>query len=154
MGIPVLRFTLSHTPKAAIITSISLPGLASGVNIAGANTDWITGATPTVNLPGTGPTTLVTSDMWANDYNFLPGRSYTFNYSLPFSFGANTIGKTIVFVILDATDAVLIADSKSVSGTIGTHSDTSTFTAPAGAVKYGFYVSVFNGLTNAGSTVV
>jgi hypothetical protein len=146
------RFTLSHTPKQSVSSDIDLPDNSEGENVAGANTDWITGSNPSVSLPGTGPTTTVRSDVWAVGYTFSTGLEYTINYSIDYNTHANTSGNNLQFVVLDGADNILYSENKSVGTGAGSVNSSSTFTAPAGAVKYGFWVSVFNILSNSGSS--
>lgn len=146
------RFTLSHTPKQSVSSDIDLPDNSEGENVAGANTDWTAGSNPSVSLPGTGPTTTVRSDIWAIGYTFSTGLQYTINYSVDYNTNANTSGNNLQFVVLDGADNILYSENKSVGVGVGSVNSSSTFTAPAGAVKYGFWVSVFNILSNAGSS--
>lgn len=153
MGNPVFRFTLSHTPRQSVSTSITIPPNSEGVNIAGSDTDWVTGNNPAVSLPGTGPTTTVRSDKWANDYGFGTGLSYTISYSVDYNINANTSSRTLRFLVLDIANNILVDDGKTFPGSgSGTLNESTTFTAPGGAVKFGFIVSVFNIISNAGSS--
>lgn len=130
-------------------SSIDLPALSSGVNIAGPDTDWITGVNPSVQLsaPGAG---IRSSDIWANEYSFVAGNSYDFSFSINYSFNSN-VSAEIKFVLLDASNNILdTITSPDLSGSAGIYTGPVSFTAPSGAVKYGFYVisSSISGFTD------
>lgn len=135
-------------------SSISIPALSTGVNIAGPNTNWSAGANPSVTLPAPDPTTTVRSDVWAIGYSFIEGNTYTITpVQIDYSFGANTTTRRINFVVLDSGNNILFQYNSGSLSQIGTFTTPATFVAPAGAIKFGYYVTVYNILANAGSTV-
>lgn len=144
------RFTLSHTPKQSVSSDIDLPDNSEGENIAGSGNDWSEGVNPEVTVSGT--IGIRQSDIWANAFTFSSGLDYTVNYSIDYSIHANVISTVVHFVILDGADNILFDDSESILSTgSGTLNTSSSFTAPGGAVKYGFYIVINNVLSNAGS---
>jgi hypothetical protein len=145
------RFTLSHTPRQSVSSNVDLPDNADGLNIPGVGSNWTEGSSPSVAVSGSIGSQ--SSDTWANDFTFGTGLSYTINYSLNYNINVNVISHTVTFVVLDGANNVLHSDIKNFPGTgVGTLNESSTFTAPGGAVKYGFFVTVLNILSNAGST--
>lgn len=151
MGVPVFRFRLSHTPKTSVSTGITIPPNSDGENIAGSGNDWTTGNNPAVTVSGSIGSRQ--SDIWANDYGFGTGLSYTINYTIDYNINGNVISTTVNFVVLDVANNILVTDGKSILSTgSGTLNDSSTFTAPGGAVKFGFYIVIVNAISNAGSS--
>ncbi len=132
LGAPLIPGTTS---------SVSLPPLSSGVNIAGSNHDWTTGANPSVEITGNGTQN---SDPWANDFSFIVGNSYTFTPNLSYSIDVNTITASISFEILDSSNSVLYSSTSGNLSGSGNYTTPITFLAPAGAVKYGFRVTTFS----------
>lgn len=127
---------------SALESSIALPSLSSGVNIAGPDTDWTTGVNPSVNLVY-GGAGITLSDIWANNYAFIAGNTYNLAFSIDYVFGASAVNATIRFVLLDAANNVLdTINSSNLAAGSGTYVGPVSFTAPEGAVKYGFYVRV------------
>lgn len=127
---------IDGTPDIPGVTSaITLPALSSGVNIAGPDTDWTTGSNPNVTLIGFGSQQ---SDIWANSYSFITGYSYIFTPNIDFVGDANTFFSKIVFVLLDASNNILIENTFDCPTLSGTYTTPISFTAPSGAVKYGF----------------
>jgi hypothetical protein len=151
VGNPVFRFRLSHTPKTSVSTGITIPPNSDGENIAGSGDDWTTGNNPAVTVSGSIGSRQ--SDIWANDYGFGTGLSYTINYAIDYNINGNVISTTVNFVVLDVANNILVTDGKSIVSTgSGTLNESSTFTAPGGAVKFGFYIVIVNALSNAGSS--
>lgn len=126
---------INGTPDIPGITSaISLPSLASGVNIAGSDTDWTTGSSPTVTLSGIPE---ASSDIWANSYAFITGYSYSFTPNISID-GLSVFLTKIIFVILDSSNNILYQNVFNPSDE--PFDDVITFTAGSGYAKYGFKV--------------
>jgi hypothetical protein len=154
-----MRFAIFAKEQSGILEipesteTITLPTLSSGVNIPGPDTDWVTGANPSIILSGGGPPEDVRSDIIAWDYVFIPGYEYNFILDIDYNFHANTLIANIVFVVLDASNAELLAyPSGNLASSSGTYAGPETFTAPSTAAKYGIRVNTF-GVLNPTSTV-
>jgi hypothetical protein len=145
-----MRFAIFAKEQSGIIEipesteAITLPSLSTGVNIAGPDTDWTTGANPSVTLIGGAGLEDADSDIIAWDYAFVEGNEYDFTLNIDYVFHANTITARINFVILDASDNQLsIYPSSNLTSTSGTYTGPINFVAPAGAAKYGIRVRTF-----------
>jgi len=119
-------------------TSVTLPALSSGVNIAGSGIDWATGASPNVSLPWLASDAGVTklSDIWAENFAFISGNSYSISVTWS---GTNILALNITITfyiyILDSSNNIL--NSYSVDVTTGaSRTDTITFIANPSCVKY------------------
>lgn len=122
-------------------SAITLPPVSSGVNIPGVYTDWITGASAVATLTGTSNKR---SDIWANIYSFTPGNSYTITPDIEYHIGGNDFDARIYFVVLDSSNNILISAISSLLSGNGTYATPETFTAPLGAVRYGYFVTTFS----------
>lgn len=123
-----------------LVSPITLPPLSDGVNIAGSGTNWTPGANPSISQAfGFNP---AESDKWANLYTFIEGRTYTFTVSIDYDFVGGTTNNFIVFVALDSLNDTLthFFSPEFAGGSSGTYVGPISFLAPAGAVKYGFYI--------------
>lgn len=127
------------SPESGGVTSpITLPDLNTGVNIAGAGTDWATGSNPSVVMPAySGLVEIKESDILAFDYTFNAGYEYVFTVNLG---STGTEDGLMRIIILDSSNNVLYSAVIATWVTGGSHSGSDTFTAPVGAVKYGFKV--------------
>jgi hypothetical protein len=115
-----------------------LPALSTGENLAGVNTDWAEGATPSVTFPeqtGSFGTYHFTSDYLIFDYAFIEGDDYEFTFGL----SATTTFASLRLVLFDNLNNQEYSDSIQMLS----NPDTLVFgfTAPAGAVKFGIRVS-------------
>lgn len=130
--------TVGQAEIPGVTSPITLPSLSSGVNIPGANTDWVTGANPSLNLIGSG---LQQSDIWANNYDFIEGYEYEFTPSIDFTIDNSSIVNQLTFVVLDSDDNILFSDNYNYLSSAGSGTTTQpvSFLAIPGMVKYGYY---------------
>lgn len=120
---------------------VVLEALSAGVNIPGPNTNWTTGANPSVTLTGGDPLATISSDIIAWSHVFVEGDEYEFTFDIDYTFHANTFTSNIFFVVLDNSNNILLQyPSSNIPAGSGTYSGPRTFTAPTGAVKYGIFV--------------
>lgn len=146
LGMGVKKFPRVPPQTAAI----SLPALSSGVNIAGPDVNWTTGATPTVALSGSGS---ILSDIWANIYPFIDGYTYELTPDIDYDFDTANL-RLITFVLLDASDNIVYDQEFNFAfePDSGTFVGPISFLAPAGAVKYGFKTEIGIILGSASAT--
>lgn len=142
----------ASTPGSSEIPGVTepltLPALSSGVNIAGAGTNWTTGSNPSITLTGGGPPAPVNSDIISWVYAFIPGYEYDFVLDLDYAFDTNTLLANIFFVVLDnSNNELLTYPSSDLSTSSGTYVGPINFIAPVGAIKYGFRISTFGALS-------
>lgn len=141
--------TLGQAEIPGVTSSVTLPSLSSGVNIAGPYTNWTTGANPSVSLNGSGGKR---ADVWANNYAFTEGYTYDFTPDLDYSFGASSSLCRIFFVILDSSNNQLFSQTFDfLPGDSGTLNTPITFLAIPGMVKYGFYMSTTSAVSTNNS---
>jgi hypothetical protein len=134
-------------------SSITLPSLSTGVNIAGSGTNWTTGSNPSVTLAGGPAPATIQSDIIAWGYDFVPGYEYDFIMDIDYNFDANTVINEIHFVVMDNSNNILFEDtSPNIPPGSGTYTGPINFTAITGAVKYGVYV-VSTGAFSPSSTI-
>jgi len=122
--------------SGGVTSAITLPALSLGVNIAGPDTDWTTGANPSVTLSGSVGTH--SSDKWANDYAFVEDYDYEFTINLDHDATIN-----MIFYILDSGNNVLYSDTAQAIGA-GPDNFVFDFTAIPGMVKYSVVVYHIN----------
>lgn len=152
MGNPVFKFSLSHTPRTSSSSAITLPDNSSGVNI-GSGESWSAVSVPSVTLPGDfliNPTKV--SKIYAIAYTFGSGLTYTINYSIGYNMDPNSVGRFVEFFVLDDADNTLFSEQKFFPGDAGTLNESSSFTTPSGAVKYGFLVQIQNTPSTTGTS--
>lgn len=131
--------TVGQAEIPGVTSAITLPALASGVNIPGPNTNWATGSAPTVTLSGGSGV----SDVWANSYAFTEGYTYDLTPDIDYDFDTAN-AKLITFVLLDAANNIVYQEvfNLAFQPNPGTFTDLITFVAPVGAVKFGFIVEM------------
>lgn len=130
--------TVGQPEIPGVTSAITLPPLSSGVNIAGPNTNWVTGANPSLSFSGVGGKQ---SDVWANDYPFVAGYDYTFNPSIDFAFDANSSLCRIRFHLLNSSNVIVLnINFDFLPGATGTLTTPILFEGISGAVKFGFSV--------------
>lgn len=141
-----IQATTAGAPEIPGSTSaMVLPSISSGVNIAGPYVDWIIAMDAAAALSGT---LNKRSDVWANLYSFVQGNSYTITPDIDYVVGASEIEARIYFVVLDSLNNILISDPSAAFSVSGTYVDPTTFTAPFGATKYGYFVTTFSVLSS------
>lgn len=153
-----MRFGILAIQKPGIlsvqgsISPITLPSLASGVNIAGPDVDWTTGSNPSVTLNTVGLDN-ESSNILSFNYSFITGYTYRFNFDIDYTFDPSTFIGRIRFVVLDASNNILLnIPSEDFSAGSGTYIGPVSFVAPAGSVKYGFYI-FFSSTASSSATV-
>lgn len=153
-----MRFGILAIQKPGIlsvqgsISPITLPSLASGVNIAGPDVDWTTGSNPSVTLNTAGLDN-ERSNILSFSYSFIEGYTYRFNFDIDYLFAASTFIGSIRFVILDVSDNILLQiNSENFSAGSGTYAGPVSFVAPAGAVKYGLSI-FFSSSASSSATI-
>jgi len=126
-----------------VTSPITLPSLATGVNINTGGTAWTPGSNPSITQgPGIH---LAASDTWGNFYSFIPGYTYEFTFDIDYNFDSNTSNNRIYFVVLDSGNNILSIIGSSVFGasSSGTYVGPVSFLALSGSVRYGIYVQSF-----------
>ena len=129
--------TVGQAEIPGVTSAVTLPALSTGVNIAGPDTDWTTGANPSVTLVGGVPIANLNSDKIAWAYSFVAGYEYDFILDIDYNFHGNTFAGRVIFYLLDASNNVLLTDtSGNLAPGSGTYIGPINFIAPVGSVKY------------------
>lgn len=123
-----------------VTSAIILPALSSGINISIGGADWVTGSNPSVSITGTGT---VISDVWSNNYNFIPGYTYNINFQIDCSFSGGLSVNKIYFTVYDIGNANLYSQIFSAFGS--SVSGMASFVATSGGVKFGFRIDKTGG---------
>ncbi len=131
-------FELVQPDPEEVTEDALLPAMSEGENLAGANTDWTEGATPSVTFPeqtGSIGTYNFNSDYLLFDYAFVEGDDYEFTFGL----SATTTFASLRLVLFDSLNNQEYSDSIQMFS--NPDSLVFSFTAPAGAVKFGLKIS-------------
>jgi hypothetical protein len=121
-------------------TPATLPPLSEWTNVAGADTDWTTGTTPSVGS---------TSDLLKGTYAFEAGKEYTFDFT--FEKPANTnFNWTVLIILLNSSDGQASFNSEhqkiiSFTKSASSFSGTFNFIAPANATALAVKVIIPDG---------
>lgn len=124
-------------------TNISLPAFSLATNLAGPDTDWTTGASPTVSITATSLFEEVQSDILVQTFAFTEGNTYTILVEVGH---VNDTACDLILVVLDSGNNILESDTTILPSGTDTATRSFSFVAPAAAVKYGFYYHFVNGL--------
>lgn len=138
-----VQFTDTFTDYVTeeVIVPITLPALSTWLttSISASWVNWTLGASPSVNLPGTGPFSSVSSEYLYSDYDFEDGKPYTitFNYTRTLNSGSSNPRATTIY-ILDASNNILHSESFSAPSGSGTTAHTTSFVATEAMTRIGF----------------
>jgi hypothetical protein len=141
-----IQFTDAFTDYVTeeVIVPITLPALSSWLttSLSDAWYNWTLGATPSVNLPGTGGfgSGIAGSEYLYTDYAFEAGKQYsiTINYTYTINSGSSN-PRTASLAILDSGNNVISSGTQAAAS--GANSLSHSFTASAATTRIGFRFS-------------
>jgi hypothetical protein len=131
-------------PEIETITMPAIPALTEWLtrSISGTSPDWTTGATPTVNIPGTG-TFGQSSETLYVEYPFLVGYEYsiTISYDKVQNESPGPNPRHGVITIYDEDFNAQFSETESISNTTGSYTVSIVFTATEDCTIIGFRYS-------------